>query len=245
MSPVLWEEDVGGIDARIREFRAGTSRRVVWHGQPLRPAGLYSSSRIGDELQFNIASWRDRDGHYRTESRYDNGTFKVRVDGEVVSKQPHGWNRRIRVPAEPTTIGVRLKSGSIGDPRLDLPISTSWTFESARTSPSEPLPMLKIDYRTGVDLRQQAPFPTPIRLLVGHEAETITSAIESCTLSATNDGGLTWHPVELTQDRPGVFAGTIGIPGTEPGDAIGLRVEASDADGSAIDQKIFSAFLAE
>jgi hypothetical protein len=127
-----------------------------------------------------------------------------------------------------------------------LPVSTStattWTFRSAApagTGHQVHIPLLLVRYHLPLNLNNQPDGSTAI-LTATRVAGTPRAKVTSLRLWTSVDGGKTWQAAPVRPMGDGKFAVT--LPTVTAGVGVSLRVAATDAGGSAIDQTIITAY---
>ena len=119
--------------------------------------------------------------------------------------------------------------------------STTWTFRSS--GPVGPslvrLPLLTINYNLPLGLDNHPDGDTAI-LTASRVAGSGSAAVKELRLWTSTDGGTTWAAAPVHALGGGRYAAT--LPHVAAGQAVSLRVQASDAGGSAIDQTIITAY---
>jgi subtilisin family serine protease len=119
--------------------------------------------------------------------------------------------------------------------------STAWTFHS--TAPVGPslrrLPLLTINYDLPLGLDNHPDGDTAI-LTASRVAGSESAAVKELRLWTSTDGGATWATAPVHALGDGRYAAT--LPHAASGQAVSLRVQASDAGGSAIDQTVITAY---
>jgi hypothetical protein len=115
--------------------------------------------------------------------------------------------------------------------------STTWTFRSRPVE--ERLPLLLVAYRLPLNLLNQ-PAGDTATFRVSRVAGAATAKATGLKLWTSLDDGATWRPAAVTGSG-GTYSAK--LPHAGPGQAVSLRVQASDDGGSAIDQTIIRAYF--
>jgi hypothetical protein len=103
-------------------------------------------------------------------------------------------------------------------------------------------PLLTLRYRVaGMGLNGSAsPGQQMVRLSIGHLQLTKATPITSVAVSASLDGGKTWHPARVTGSGTS-YAAAFNAPGRA---MVTLKTTATDAAGGSITQTIINAYQA-
>jgi hypothetical protein len=113
---------------------------------------------------------------------------------------------------------------------LSTNVRTTWGFSAAADGK---LPLLEVDYKLPVDLRNswRAGVPMPVKFTASRQAGAPAATVRELQAYASFDDGLNWVPVK-----------SIVPPGGKAGGYVSLRVVATDADGSTVDQTVLRAY---
>jgi hypothetical protein len=126
-----------------------------------------------------------------------------------------------------------------------LPVSTrtmtTWTFRSAAPAGSANvhIPLLLVRYHLPLNLDNH-PNGSTATLTVTRVAGAPRAKVLGLRLWTSTDGGKTWRQATVRALGNGQFTAT--LPHVSPGQGVSLRVAASDAGGSTIDQTIITAY---
>lgn len=148
--------------------------------------------------------------------------------------------------------------------------TTVWTFESERSDAEiktpeytcaglrgtvcQVQPMIQLRYEMNLDTYNQAPAGQThtIGIEAKHHAEAVDAApVKTITVQVTFDDGQTWAPVKARPQRgpdaeEGMFQVRIDHPAlADTSGFVGLRIQATDANGGTIDQTIHCAYMLE
>ena len=93
--------------------------------------------------------------------------------------------------------------------------------------------LLEVDYKLPVDLRNswRAGAPMPVKFTASRQAGAPAATVRELRAYASFDDGLNWVPVK-----------SVVPPGGKAGGFVSLRVVATDADGSTVDQTVLRAY---
>jgi hypothetical protein len=254
-----WEADVviPGEQAQHTaptSYRAGSTHPERWFGPVQRPRlvdhpdGLTVFRQEGGWFFANIPGWGD------SGTAHEGGTNdNVGVDnqlrlyqGDTLVGSTDRYNPLLvagPLPAE--RLGYRLVSENNRDAWAG-PYSTStrteWAFTSGDVTPGtvDSPPLIQLDYAVDTDRDGQA--RRTFDLTIG--ASTLLSAtgatpVRSVTLDVSYDDGVTWRRATL---RAGAGGWTTRVDAPRAARFVTLRVNARDAAGNSVDQRITRAF---
>jgi subtilisin family serine protease len=128
--------------------------------------------------------------------------------------------------------------------------TTVWEFDSAPpTDPSQEFsttpPLMAISYGApvndmgGVAAQQSLRLDMDVTHMSGSQAP---ESVESMSVWWSLDDGATWSSATTRKSGPASFEAVIPGNVLSPGDALSLRVSATDADGNSIDQTVIGIF---
>ncbi|MFC5749593.1 S8 family serine peptidase [Actinomadura rugatobispora] len=258
---ILWNDEAfpaaveGWVDQEPFTERTPGSRTVkTWGRQPMRP-GPYPATAASLSFCAPPASIRSREvmSVYLVDLQTRPDGFDCGLDdpsvikrkmtlyaGDRVIGQSADPGARFTVPREAATYRLHYDT----DASAVLPVSTrtatTWTFEStgpAGTGTAR-LPLLTVDYDLGLDLRNQ-PAGRPAVFTVGRVGGG-GAEVTGLRAWTSVDDGTTWTPVAVRTLGGGRFSAP--LPAPAQGQAVSLRVDARDAGGSAVDQRIIRAY---
>ena len=225
--------------------------------QPLRPGVIktfgvggeegFPFIREGDTLSGQVTEFNDdelRYGFFDPET--DRGQFRLFQNGEQIA-QGSQFCCSFPVSGDPSTFRAEL-SISRDAPywRYSSDTDTSWTFRSSRppAGVQAPVPLLFIDYDLGeLDLLNKAERGQHgIHFHVARQQGSPPAALTNVRLWASyNDGG-TWAQQSLTNLGGGNYSATLNHPANPVRQNVSLRIQATDAGGSSINQTIIRAY---
>ena len=116
--------------------------------------------------------------------------------------------------------------------------STEWTFHSNPVE--ERLPLLLVDYRLPLDLLNR-PNGDTATFTVSRVAGAASAKATGLKLWTSLDDGTTWQSAKVSAAAGGKYSAT--LPHAGKGQAVSLRVQATDSGGSKIDQTIIRAYF--
>jgi subtilisin family serine protease len=209
-----------------------------------RPLGPVTRSR--DQLILDIPTAVDAAGNFEDDQaeRPDRPlTIRSRLYRDDVLVEEHqDTSTPFPLTADPATYRLKV---DVDNPGLTLATATRtrWTFRSAAPKAgTQPVPLLLVDYDLPLDAHNQRPASAPlvVPFKVARQPTAPPAAITSANVRFSVDDGHTWHPTVVTP-RPG--GGFLALPTPtgplpQPGDLVSLKVRATDAGGSIIEETI-------
>ncbi|GAA4511341.1 S8 family serine peptidase [Actinoallomurus oryzae] len=254
VAPSLSEWPAWAIVPPTRRYPAGTTRTSDWMRQPFRP-GPYSAT--GDTPSYCVpgASTRSR-GNIHVEL-VDLQDLPDGFDCLTDMPDPDALTTHtMKLYAGDTPVGTVANShgdfsvpATAGTYRLvydvdaskSLPVSTrtstTWTFHSDPVE--ERLPLLLVDYRLPLDLFNH-PNGDTATFTVSRVAGAAPAKATGLKLWTSLDDGATWQAAHVT-GTGGKYSAA--LPHAAKGQAVSLRVRATDSGGGAIDQTILRAYF--
>jgi subtilisin family serine protease len=239
----------------IRTYPAAASRTDTWFGQPQRP-GIISSvelgvdngfpvTREGDLLTFIVPAFSDDTGRRGfADSRTDTAAFRLYENGTQIASSG-SLSGEYTVSSEPATYRAEL------DVTRNAPFwlqstetHTAWTFNSAPTGGVESVPLLLVGYDLGkLDSHNRARLGShTIGLSFHRQQGAPAAAVTGAELWASYDDGATWTALPVSSRGAGRFSALVHNPPSKSGGYVSLRVRATDAGGSAVEQTIIRAY---
>jgi hypothetical protein len=216
----------------VKAFELGTD-----NGAPL--------TRLGNALSLFIPEFTDDQGRYGfQDGRTDAVSARV-FENDALIAQGTGAYGDVSVSGAPATYRLEL------DVTRNAPFwqqstrtQTAWTFASAPTEAEEAVPLLVVDYDLGkLDLRNRARLGThTIGLSVHRQQGAPAAAVGDVDVWASYDDGATWVDVPVLPSGVGLFSALAENPARHSGGYVSLRVRATDAGGSVVDQTIIRAY---
>ncbi|GLY88531.1 S8 family serine peptidase [Actinoallomurus iriomotensis] len=238
----------------IRRFAPGSTHTEAWGRQPFRP-GPYSATEPTASFCAPNATTRSR-GNIHVElvdlQDFTDGIDCLTDDPDwdaVSSRTMTLYANGSRAGGVDSSHGDFSVPATAGTYRLDyrvdaskvLPISTKttteWTF---RSRPDEArVPLLLVDYALPLDLFNH-PDGDRATFTVSRVAGATPAKATGLKLWTSLDDGATWRPAPVT-GTGGKYSAP--LPHAGKGQAVSLRVRATDAGGGAIDQTILRAYF--
>ena len=228
-----------------------------WYKQPLRPGIIKTfgvggeeglpAIRTGDTIEAQLTEFNDdelRWGFF--DSQTDVGQFRLFENGEVIA-QGTQFCCSFAVSGDPSTYRAEL-SISRDAPywRYSSDTDTSWTFRSSRppTGETARLPLLLVDYDLGdLDLLNRAERGQhTIHFGVHRQAGSGSSPLTNVRLQVSYNDGATWSNESLSNLGGGNYSASLNHPANPARQNVSLRIVASDAGGSSINQTIIRAY---
>jgi hypothetical protein len=180
------------------------------------------------------------DGAGRSGSTLGSGHATLTRDGVTVSDRP-GTRASAEVPAEPHRYRYTATDTRAG---LAAGLSTvrrlTWEFTSANTPAEQPLPLSLVRFTPKLDDNNTAEGAAFLLLpfRVERQPGSAPSRTTHLTVEASFDGGTTWHtPLTLRINE----AGWSLVRRPSGHGTVSLRVRATDAAGSTVEQEIVNA----
>ncbi|MCG5214725.1 S8 family serine peptidase [Streptosporangium soli] len=238
-----------------RTYRAGQSLTEHWFapggpGQPRRLSSAYAeyglpAQRTGDTARFMVPEFGDSDpDHFGfLYGSADQAAVRLYRGDTLIGEGTQLYNTTVALPAERAV--YRLEQSSTRTAEwwgTGTKTATTWTFPSAHTARREVLPLLKIDYELGVDLRNAVPargrhtFAFTVRAPTGAESRPVKGA----TARISYDDGATWAEVRVDRRDDGTYRARADHRG-RTGHA-SLKVTAWDSAGAKVEETITRAF---
>jgi subtilisin family serine protease len=260
---IRWSDDVGpsydkwrwwAIIPPIRTYAAGSTTTNDWVRQPFRP-GPYSATGETPSICAPQASTRSR-GNIHVElvdlqdlpdgfdcladapagSALTTHAMKLYA-GHTLAGTTDGSRGDFSVPATAGTYRLRYDVDASQSLPVSTRTSTEWTF---RSSPDQAaLPLLTVDYRLPLDVLNH-PDGDTATFTVARVANAPSARATGLKLWTSLDDGTTWQPARVT-GTGGKYSAR--LPHAGAGQAVSLRVQATDAGGGQIDQTIIRAYF--
>jgi hypothetical protein len=123
-------------------------------------------------------------------------------------------------------------------------VSTAWTFASAHSERST-LPVLSVDYALDVALDNSAQAGRPLTVGLGfrYPKGLAGPQLRQVDLEASYDDGATWQRVPVSRTGAATANGVLRTPSLRDTNGfVTLRVRATDADGTAVEQTVDRAY---
>jgi hypothetical protein len=252
--PSIWVTEVPGFF----RYSPGSQHTVQWARQPFRP-GPYSNTvqslsscsplptvRFPGAINVQLTDLQDvTDGYDCLRfipgwSQLTSRTMQLYQGSKLIGTK-HASVANFLVPEAPATYRLVYTD----DTSKVLPVSTqtqtTWTFRSAAPPGGNVvrIPLLLVDYALPLNLDNQPDGSTAV-FTVARMAGTPSAPVTGFWLWTSLDNGKTWQAARVHRLGGGRFAAT--LPQAASGQAVALRVQATDAGGSGIDQTIMTAY---
>ncbi|WP_406318246.1 S8 family serine peptidase [Streptosporangium sp. NBC_01639] len=238
-----------------RTYQAG--RRLTEHwfapggpGQPRRLSSAYAeyglpAQRTQDTVRIMVPEFGDSDpDHFGFLYGAADQAFARLYRGDtLIGEGPQLYNVTLTLPAERASYRLEQTSArTAGWWGTATKTATAWTFSSAHTDRPEVLPLLKIDYELGVDLRNAVPARggQPFAFTVRPPTGAVARPVKGATAQISYDDGATWTGLRVDRRDDGRFTVRADHKG-RTGHA-SLRVTAWDSAGAKVEQTITRAF---
>ncbi|GAA4511345.1 S8 family serine peptidase [Actinoallomurus oryzae] len=238
----------------MRTFAAGSTRTDEWVRQPFRP-GPYSATAASPSGCVPGASTRSR-GNIHVElvdlqdlpdgfdcltdmpewDSVSTRTMKLYAGGTLEGTVGRSYGD-FSVPATAGTYRLVYDVDASAALPVSTKTSTEWTFHSRPVE--ERLPLLLVDYRLPLDLFNH-PDGDTATFTVSRVAGAAPAKATGLKLWTSLDDGKTWQAAHVT-GTGGKYSAA--LPHAGKGQAVSLRVRATDSGGGAIDQTILRAYF--
>ena len=180
------------------------------------------------------------------DSRIDQPRFRLYENGALIAERPQFFGD-FPVSAGPATYRAELEvSRSTPWSRYSSDTDTVWTFNSSAPPAGvvQAQPILLADYDLGeLDLLNRAERGShEIGLSIHRQQLVAPAAVTDARLWVSYNDGATWTRVTLDGLGGGRYEATLNHPANQARQNVSLRLEATDAGGSRINQTIFRAY---
>ena len=241
------------IDAPARSYPGGKTTKLTWNHAVVGPnlpssqAGMPGRedqawvSRDGDSLTVVAPMFADPGPGRFGASEVEKETTSLYRDGSLLRTSESPVQQTFALPAEAGTYRLtKHVQRSEEFFRWSTDITSSWTFQSARTPDGEDarLPLMSVRFTPHVNERNQAQagrFDIPVR--VEHQHGSTRARVVSLAIEASYDGK-TWASVPVRKTRTG-WTATLNQPSAG---FVSLRAKARDLSGNTVDQTILRAY---
>ena len=242
-------EDPMTVQDQLRRYGPGSARDATWLREPLhtdwyaesehRPSWCLPEPirRTPGNLRVAVTDLVDVHGRFDCFSRHPVWADSVRRrltlhrDGAEVGSVT--TNRAdFAIPAEPSTYRLTYDLSTAGVLPFSTHVSTAWTFRSAgsQSTDDRPVALLSADYTLPGPGGGEA--AVAVRQMPGTPEQHITRM----AVWTSADDGATWTAARIRADGPGRAIFDWPVTGV-----VSLRVSATGAGGSAIEQTIIRA----
>ncbi|MFI0418438.1 S8 family serine peptidase [Spongiactinospora sp. 9N601] len=238
-----------------RTYRAGQKVTEHWFapggpGQPRIDAPGYTPYglppvRTGDTARFMLPEFGDSDpDHFGFVSTPgDRTSARLYRDGTLLHEGDRLYNTAVPMP--PERAAYRLEQTSERTEQwwgTAVRTATTHTFTSAHTAERQVLPLLRIDYDLGVDLRNavRARGRHTFGFTVRHPTGAASPRVAGAKMQLSYDDGATWSDVRVDRRGDGRYA--VRADHRRRGGHVSLRVTAWDAAGAKVEQTVIRAF---
>jgi hypothetical protein len=238
-------------------YAPGSQHTAEWVRQPFRP-GPYSgttptfegcpprpTTRLRGEIHVELTDLQDLSDGYDCLTgipewkQATSRTMRLYRGSQLIGSK-HAPVATFRVPAATATYRLVYTNNTSGALPVSTQTKTTWTFRSAAPAGgnSARIPLLLVDYALPLDLDNHPDGSTAVFTVV-RVAGTARAQVIGFRLWTSLDNGGTWQAARVRALGGGRFAAT--LPHVAPGQAVSLRVQATDAGGSGIKQTIMTA----
>lgn len=250
----LWVIEVPGFIA----YSPGSQHTVEWARQPFRP-GPYShtvqslsgcsplaSVRFPGAIDVQLTDLQDLPDGFDCLSLVGwpeptSRTMQLYRGSKLIATK-HASVANFLVPEAPATYRLVYTDNTSAAVPVSTQTQTTWTFRSAAPPGGNVvrIPLLLVNYSLPLNLDNQPDGSTAV-FTVARVAGTRPAPVTGFSLWTSLDNGKTWQAARVHRLGGGRFAGT--LPQAASGQAVALRVQATDAGGSGIDQTIMTAYV--
>ncbi|MFJ4624688.1 S8 family serine peptidase [Streptomyces sp. NPDC088812] len=251
---------LGHMASNPRTYKPGSTSKESWNYPvvgPALPANGEFLTRTGNRIAPALSLWGDSDpNHYNWNDRaFSQGTATLYRDGTVVGKLTSPW------PDEASFDNLDeywTVPGDAADYRLEVSasrdtswhgarsqrIEAGWTFRSASTDTTAPLPLTVLRFQPPTDPNGVAPagksFTIPFA--VQQQGPRSKQGVASLTVEVSYDEGATWTRVP-TKVRGTAGQSVVTHPAAPSGSGwVSLRASGEDHSGNAFRQTVIRAY---
>ena len=238
-----------------RIYHPGQREAANWLKGPIRPgvptsirgAGTgraCAACRFGDTMQFRIWGFTDSTpGHYGDYYAGRGPKWTLKSGHRVLATGRYTPFGRIHVPADPAT--YKLAAAVVPNAKVwtqSTRVHDTWTFHSAHGS--GPLPLMFPRYRLPVNLLGRVKHDVMrLRLDLPHLARAAGPKVTSASLRVSYNGGISWHPADLTRIDRDTFKVVIHNVASSKQRYATIQVKATDSAGNAVTEQVNRAYV--
>lgn len=231
-------------------YTSGSHHSLTWLRRPQWPApgggrtsGFFCTfpvTRSADQLHVFLSAFQDGPDRESC-SRPIDATLTLERDGAQIGTA-EGIQASFPVPADHGT--YRLGYDQEGQAPYTHRSSTWWTFGSSapddQAGEEAPIPLLTVEYQLPLDTLNR-PIGDTATLRVQQGTGTDRERYRSTpAVWTSSDDGATWQPARVHRAEADSFE--VRLPDVPSGTGVSLRVDASGARGSRIEQTLFDAY---
>ena len=209
------------------------------------------STRSDDQLYYRLASFTDAAGHWSPTFGPATASSRVYLDGELISENGFGLTGQVTVPRPQGSYRIEADVDHAGSlVGLSTQTRSAWTFRSAQTADSKPLPLIDVDYvdvrkagtdRSALDATNAAARITRVELVLAatHQQGSAAPAVRQMSVEVSYDDGATWEEASVEGNRGDFVA---SYRHASAGDFVSLRINARDTAGGRLAQTLIRAY---
>jgi subtilisin family serine protease len=247
----IWEPMGGSVQTMPAALQPGQRISRAWNKAVVRsaiaPKHPDGAVRIGDLGGTDITALLDGGtGQWRTPpSSLDKSVTTVYRDGQLLGSAPASSVAFPMVPQQATYKLVLDVTKNQPWWTTSTKVNTAWTFRSEHATTRSLLPVMSIDYDLDVALDNSVQAGQAATLGVGFRYPTGLAApkLRNVSLSASYDDGATWTEVPVTATGATAVKGVLRSPALRSTNGfVTLRVQATDVDGTAVEQTVTRAY---
>jgi hypothetical protein len=209
------------------------------------------SNRNDDRLYYSLAAFTDSAGHWTPNFLPASSSSRVYLDGKQIHQNDYALTGTVTVPGQQGTYRIEADVDHDGSRvGLSTQTRTAWTFRSAHTAESEPLPLIDVDYvgvrkagsnRSALDPMNVAARDARVDLVLAatHQQGSVAPEVRRMSVEVSYDDGVTWEEASVEGSRGDFVA---SYRHAAAGDHVSLRIHARDAAGGRLDQTLIRAY---
>ncbi|MGH3348771.1 MAG: PA domain-containing protein [Nocardioides sp.] len=211
-----------------------------------QPSVFRPIQRSGDRMRVAIDGFVDADGNHGVAYSTDSGMstlLQIRADDVLVAETDNLPSGIATVPPGESEVEVSFATDNPQSwNELSTHTETTWTFLSRTVADGQVVtePVILADYDADVDLRNHLRTDgrrAEIDLDLRHVAGSLAAPITDVTVEASYDDGQTWRSADLAGTTDDGYR--VRLP--RGNGFLSLRLHASDAAGSVLDQTVVRA----
>ena len=242
-------------------YQPGERYTEEWLKAPYSPGVPQSAIRAGgrspistrddDRLYYSLAAYTDAAGHWTPNFLPASASSRVFLDGEQIHENNFALTGSVTVPQRQGTYRIEADVDHDGSQvGLSTQTRSAWTFRSAQTAESKPLPLIDVDYvdvrkagtnLSALNLTNAAARNARVELVLAatHQEGSVAPAVRQMSVEVSYDDGATWEEASVEGSR-GEFVASYRH--ATAGDYVSLRIHARDAAGGRLDQTLIRAY---
>jgi hypothetical protein len=240
-------------------YAPGSQHTAQWARQPFRPgpySGVtptfegcapYPTLRFPGLIHVGLTDLQDEPDGYDCLGaslvwpKITSRTMQLYMGSQLIGTK-HAPVADFVVPEAPATYTLVYTDSTSRALPVSTQTQTTWTFRSGAPPGGNAtgLPLLLVDYDLPLGLDNHPDGSTAV-FSVGRMASAAPARVTGFELWTSLDNGTTWQAARVHPMGRGRFAAT--LPNAASGQAVALRVQATDDGGSGIEQTIMAAYF--